>query len=105
MPTLLGRSAWYDGYPSATPFLGAYPFKTTFGGPVLLGDGSINWAAMWPKVAGVLALASASVSAYHGFKRNQSVWGGVLWFFLGTLFPVVTPIAAIALPPGFAKKK
>lgn len=57
------------------------------------------------QVMGALVLASAAVSGYHGFKRNGSVWGGVLWFFLGSLFPVITPIAAFALPPGFAKKK
>jgi hypothetical protein len=119
MPTLLGRNIWYDGYPSARPslssypfpttfggatLLGAYPFPTTFGRPQLLGEG-INWTAAWPKIAGILAITSAAVSGYHGFKRNESIWGGILWFALGALFPVITPIAAVALPPGFAKKK
>lgn len=73
---------------------------------------ALNWLeasskirSNWPAIAGVLALASAGISGYHGFKRNGSVWGGLLWFFLGSLFPVITPIAAIALPPGFAKPK
>lgn len=57
------------------------------------------------QIMGALVLASAAVSGYHGFKRNQSVWGGVLWFFLGSMFPVITPIAAIALKPGFGKAK
>lgn len=61
--------------------------------------------SMRPQIMGTLVLASAAVSAYHGFRRNNSVTGGVVWFLMGSLFPVLTPIAAIAMKPGFAKPK
>jgi len=51
----------------------------------------------------LLATASAAASAYHGYKRNDSVGWAIGWFVLGSLFPVVTPVVAIA--QGFAKPK
>lgn len=56
-----------------------------------------------PTFWGVLTFASAAASGYHGYKRNGTIGGAVLWFFLGTLFPVITP--AIAVAQGFNKKK
>ena len=50
----------------------------------------------------ILAAASAAVSAYHGYKRNQSVGWAVVWGLLGGLAPVMVP--AIALAQGFGKK-
>lgn len=57
----------------------------------------------WPKVAGVLALASAGVSGYHGYRRNNSLGWGLWWFFMGSIFPIVTPV--IALAQGLGKRK
>jgi len=57
----------------------------------------------WPKVAGVLTLASAAASGYHGYRRNQSIGWGLWWFFMGSIFPIVTPVIAVA--QGFGKKK
>lgn len=54
-------------------------------------------------IAGVVVLASAAASAYHGYKRNDSVGSAVGWFFLGGIFPIITP--AIALAQGFGKPK
>ena len=54
-------------------------------------------------ILGVLALLSASASAYHGYKRNQSVPWALWWFFMGSLFPVVTPV--IGLAQGFGKPR
>jgi len=55
-------------------------------------------------VLGILSTASAAVSGYHGFKRNNGSLGwGLWWFIMGGLFPVFTPIVAIARSPGFAK--
>ena len=54
-------------------------------------------------VGGVLALASAAASGFHGYRRNQSIGYGLLWFVLGGIFPVVTPVIAIA--QGFGKRK
>jgi hypothetical protein len=55
--------------------------------------------ALW----GLLSAASVGVSAYHGYKRNDSVGWALGWGFLGGLFPVVTP--AIALAQGLGKRK
>lgn len=54
-------------------------------------DGLMRW----------VSLASAAASGYHGYKRNQSVGWAVGWFVLGGMFPIVTPVIAVA--QGFAK--
>jgi len=59
--------------------------------------------AAWPTIGGVLALTSAAASAYHGYRRNQSIGWGVWWFLMGSIFPVVTPVFAVA--QGFGKRK
>jgi hypothetical protein len=51
----------------------------------------------------VLSAASAGASAYHGYKRNDSVGWAVVWGLLGGAFPVITP--AIALAQGFGQPK
>ncbi|MGH7176614.1 MAG: hypothetical protein ACREJC_04475 [Tepidisphaeraceae bacterium] len=57
-------------------------------------------------VWGLLALTSASASMYHGIKRNHgSIGWGLWWFLMGGLFPIATPIVAVARKPGFAKPK
>jgi hypothetical protein len=57
-------------------------------------------------IYGLLSLASAAASGYHGIKRNHgSIGYGIWWFFMGGLFPIITPIVAIARKPGFAKAK
>ena len=53
-------------------------------------------------VTGVLVAASIGVSAYHGYKRNKSTGWGVWWGFMGLLFPVITPVVAIA--QGYGKR-
>ncbi len=50
-----------------------------------------------------LAVASAAVSGFHGYRRNKSVGWGIAWFFLGGLFPVIVPTIAVA--EGFGKPK
>ncbi len=48
------------------------------------------------------ALASAAISGYHGVKRHRgSVGWGVAWFTLGAVFPILTPVVALA--QGYAK--
>ena len=51
---------------------------------------------------GLISAASAGVSGYHGFKRNDSVGWGIAWFILGGMFPVITPTVAFA--QGFGKR-
>lgn len=55
----------------------------------------------WKLITSALTLASASLSAYHGVRRNQSISWGVWWFVMGALFPVITP--TIALAQGFGR--
>jgi hypothetical protein len=53
-----------------------------------------------PWGTGIVA-ASAALSAYHGFKRNDDSAGwGLTWGLLGALFPIITPLVALA--EGFA---
>ena len=54
-------------------------------------------------VWGIISAASAGVSGYHGFRRNNSAGWGIAWFILGGLFPVITPTVAFA--QGFGKRK
>ena len=60
---------------------------------------------MWTPTAivtGVLGLVSIGVSAYHGYKRNGDDTGwGLAWGFFGGIFPIATPLVALA--QGFAK--
>jgi hypothetical protein len=70
--------------------------------PPIVDSSKITKNTIW----GLLALASAGASGYHGIKRNHgSIGWGVWWFLMGGLFPVFTPIVAIARKPGFAKPK
>jgi hypothetical protein len=64
-----------------------------------------SWKAdkRWGAFLGILSTASAAASAYHGYKRNDSVGWAVVWFLMGGLFPVITP--AVALAQGFGKPK
>ena len=65
----------------------------SLGGDV--GAGTILWSA--------LSLGSMALSAYHGYKRNDSVGWAIWWGFLGSVFPVLTP--AIAFAQGFGQRK
>lgn len=49
-----------------------------------------------------LSAASSAASAYHGYKRNQSIGWAIGWALLGGMFPVIVP--AIAVAQGFGKK-
>jgi hypothetical protein len=66
-------------------------------------DAKRNIKLNWSKIHGVLAISSAAVSAYHGYKRNDSLGWAVWWFFMGSVFPVFTPV--IALAQGYGKPK
>lgn len=57
------------------------------------------FGALWA----VLSTASAALSGYHGYKRNNSLGWGIAWFALGGLFPIITPTVAFA--QGFGKRK
>lgn len=56
------------------------------------------------KAYAFVALASAAVAAYHGARRNGgSIFWGTTWFALGAIFPVITPVIAIAQGVGDCK--
>lgn len=45
----------------------------------------------------VIGLTAGAISAYHGYKRNNSLGWGVWWYLMGTWFPFIT------LPVAFAQ--
>ncbi len=49
-----------------------------------------------------LSTVSMALSAYHGYKRNNSVGWALAWGFLGAMFPVIVP--TIALAEGYGEK-
>ena len=53
-------------------------------------------------VIGTLQVASIGASAYHGYKRNNSVGWAVWWGLMGGLFPIITP--AVGVAQGFGKR-
>lgn len=59
-----------------------------------LGTAATAWAA--------LSTASLALSAYHGYKRNDSVGWALWWGLMGGMFPVITP--TIALAQGYGKR-
>lgn len=67
---------------------------------------SSMYAAVQTEIAwvkGGLTMLSASFSAYHGGRRNDSIFWGAWWFIAGMTFPVFAPLAALI--QGYAKKK
>lgn len=54
------------------------------------------------KIMGVLTIASAAASAYHGYRRNQSIGWAAVWFGAGIVFPLFTPVIAVA--QGFGRE-
>lgn len=51
----------------------------------------------------IVSTASMAASAYHGYRRNQSVGWALWWGFLGAVFPVITPTIAVA--QGFGERR
>jgi hypothetical protein len=67
-------------------------------------DGTLSGGTENPAMRtaiGALSLLSAAASGYHGYKRNESVGWGFAWFTLGGMFPIFTPVIAVA--QGFGK--
>lgn len=69
---------------------------------------SLRWLDTSSKITpsvvwGVLGLASGALGAYHGYRRNDSIGWSVVWFGAGMIFPIFTPVLALA--QGFGKRK
>jgi len=62
-------------------------------------DYVLNGPSAW--VLFILRMASAGLSAFHGYKRSGKVSSAALWGICGGIAPVITP--AIAFAQGFAK--
>lgn len=52
---------------------------------------------------GLVSTASMLLCVWHGYKRNDSVGWALVWGFFGALFPIVTPV--IALAQGFGERR
>lgn len=50
-----------------------------------------------------LVTVSSGASAYHGYKRNDSIGWALVWAFFGGVAPILTPVIAVA--QGFGKPK
>lgn len=54
------------------------------------------------KVFWAISTVSMAASAYHGYKRNESIPWALWWGFMGALFPIITPVIGVA--QGFGKR-
>ena len=50
-----------------------------------------------------ISTVSMAASAYHGYRRNNSLGWALWWGFMGSLFPIFTPVIAVA--QGYGKRK
>lgn len=86
------------GFSMVTPSWSPMPAAPTM--PQLQGPWAVARGLEPPvptKIRMFASLASAAVSAYHGTRRNGgSIFWGTVWFSLGALFPVITPVVAVA---------
>lgn len=49
-------------------------------------------------------LVAAGAAGFHGYRRNESLFWGLSWFALGSLFPIVTSVVALAQGFGQPRK-
>ena len=59
---------------------------------------SPDYATAWS----IAATASMAAGAYHGYKRNGSVGWALWWGLMGGMFPIITPVIAVA--QGFGER-
>lgn len=52
---------------------------------------------------GVISTISMGASAYHGYKRNDSIGWALWWGLMGSIFPIITPVIGVA--QGFGQPK
>jgi hypothetical protein len=104
-PEIAERIAWHHMEEHGWPYYEELPKmeqRLAVTGPSAMGQNEAGTAGLvWGSLYTVLAVASTGLSAYHGYKRNDSIGWALWWGFCGGLFPVVTP--AIAFAQGFGK--
>jgi len=74
----------------------------------MYGTDDIGQGSMMPTGVGVgagagmyvgwalVSTVSMAASAYHGYVRNKSVPWALWWGLMGGLFPIITPVIAVA---------
>lgn len=63
--------------------------------------GNGKWRPL-PPWMWVLSAGSSAASAWHGYRRNQSIGWAIWWAVMGGMFPLVTP--AIGAAQGWGKR-
>lgn len=58
--------------------------------------------AMWSRPARV---AASLVLGFHGYRRNNSILWALVWAALGAASPPFSTMFALAMQPGFARRK
>lgn len=61
-----------------------------------------RWSTRAMTIGLTLGAVSAAASAYHGYKRNNSLGWALVWATAGGFFPLITP--AIGLAQGWGKR-
>jgi hypothetical protein len=64
------------------------------------GVGAIS-KSTWEDIGWTVATVGGAASAYHGYKRNQSIGWAIGWAIFGTFMPFLA--VPIALAQGFGK--
>src|SRR5258706_3519186 len=88
-PMLLGL-----GVDTLVPSAGVVPAPTPF---------DLFMTKYKSTICNVLALTSMAASTYHGYRRNKSIGWALVWGVAAGIFPVVTPVIAVAQGYGKAK--
>jgi hypothetical protein len=77
-------------------------------GPVMVGQANGNGNGVGISAGasvgwGLVAAASSAASAWHGYRRNNSVGWALWWALMGGMFPVITPVIGVA--QGWGKRR
>lgn len=76
------------------------PSLPRYRSPYVNADGSLNGVGV---AVSLVSTASMAASAYHGYRRNDSVGWALWWGLMGGMFPVIVPVIAVA--QGFGEKE
>lgn len=82
---------------------GGDPQKLAEATEMLASGDSITPSKRYAVIWGALSTVSMAASAYHGYRRNDSVGWALWWGLMGAMFPVITPTIAVA--QGFGRRK
>ena len=83
-----------------------YPGRGPYAQAVRQGWLTPDQADLYKKIAVVMLIVrpiSSAASAYHGYKRNNSIGWALWWSVMGGMFPIITP--TIGLAQGWGKRK